>query len=142
MSSINLFPCILSNALLISRRSIYTASSGVDNALPVISVVTNICSVIDLFLRCVAWDMAITKSNLKLIFLIIQTANIFLETVKRIIGQSFDVGLLHFPGFCSVLKISCLISFGCFPVAAIILYLSAIFYTQLLVSIELGLPFY
>ena len=71
--------------------------------------------------------MDIAESNLELIVFIIQTANIFLRTDKRIIGRRFDVGPFRFPGFCSALKIPCLISFGCFPVAAILLYIAAIF---------------
>ena len=49
--------------------------------------------------------MGIGESNLKLILFIIQTANIFLRTNKRIIGERFDIGPFGFPGFCSALKI-------------------------------------
>ena len=68
--------------------------------------------------------MGDAESNLELILFIIQTANIFLRTDKRIIGRRFDVGPFGFPGFCSALKIPGMISFGCFPVAAILLYVA------------------
>ena len=68
-------------------------SSVDDIVLSIISLVVNTCSVIDLFLRYAAWDMGIAKSNLQFIFFIIQTANIFIRTDKRIIGQRFYVGL-------------------------------------------------
>ena len=110
-----------------SKRSRYTVSSIDDIVLSIISLVANTCSVVDLFLRYTAWDMGIAESNLELILFIIQTANIFLRTDKRIIGRRFDVGPFGFPGFCSALKIPCVISFGCFPVAAILLYIAAIF---------------
>ena len=55
--------------------------------------------------------------------LIIQTANIFLRTNKRIIGQAFDVSHFGFLGFCSALKIPCVISFRCFPGAVIYIYI-------------------
>ena len=57
------------------------------------------------FLKYAASDMGIGESNLKLILFIIQTANIFLRTNKRIIGERFDIGPFGFPGFCSALKI-------------------------------------
>ena len=110
-----------------SKRSRYTVSSVDDIVLSIISLVANTCSVVDLFLRYAAWDMGIAESNLELILFIIQTANIFLRTDKRIIGRRFDVGPFGFPGFCSALKIPCVISFGCFPVTAISLYIAAIF---------------
>ena len=102
-------------------------SSVDDIVLSIISLVANTWSVVDLFLRYAAWDMGITESNLELILYIIQTANIFLRTNKIIISPRFDVGPLGFPGICSALKIPCVISFGFFPVAAILLYISAIF---------------
>ena len=110
-----------------SKRSRYTVSSVDDIDLSIISLVANTCSVVDLFLRYAAWDMGIAVSYLELILFIIQTANIFLRTNKRIIGQGFNVGPFCFPGFCSAIKIPCMISSGCFPVAAILLYISAIF---------------
>ena len=70
-SSINVFLFILSNALLMSRRSRYTFPS-VDHIYA-------------------AWEMGIAESNLKLILFIIQAANIFLRTVKRIIGQNKEI---------------------------------------------------
>ena len=109
-----------------SKRSKYKVSSVAD-ILSIISLVANTCSVADLFLRYAAWDMGIAESNLELTLFIIKTANIFLRTDKRIIGRRFDVGPFGFPGFCSAVKIPCVISFGCFPVAAILLYISAIF---------------
>ena len=69
-----------------SRRSRYTVSSVGDTVLSIISLVANTCSVVDLFLRYAAWDMGIAESNLELILFIIQTANTFLRTDKRIIG--------------------------------------------------------
>ena len=60
-SSINVFLYILSNALLMSRRSRYTFPS-VDHIYA-------------------AWEMGIAESNLKLILFIIQAANIFLGGV-------------------------------------------------------------
>ena len=75
--------------------------------------------------------MSIAESNPKLILFIIQNANIFLGTSDRtIVGRRFDVGPFSFSRFCSSLKISCEISYECFP------YL---FDTQLLVSILLVL---
>ena len=106
------------------------AVSSVDDILLFsISLVANTCSsVVDLFLRYAAWDMGSTEVNLELILFSIQTANIFLRTGKRFIDLRFDVG---FPGFCSALKTPCvipiLLRFGCFPGAAILLYISAIF---------------
>ena len=107
-----MFLCILSNALLMSRRSRYTVSSADDIVLLIIGLVANTCSVVHLFLRYAAWDM---------LLFIIQTANIFQRTDKRIVGRRFDVGPFGFPGFCSALKIPCVISFGCFPVTALLL---------------------
>ena len=112
------------NAL--SKRSRHKVSS-VDIVLSIISLVANSCSVVDLFLRHAAWDMGIAESNLQLILFIIQTANIFLRTDKRIIGQKFDVGRFGFSGFFGGFKIPCVISFGCFLVGAVLLYISAIF---------------
>ena len=71
--------------------------------------------------------MGIAESNLDLINFIIQTTNIFLRTDKRIIGPRFDVAPFGFHSFCSALKIPCMIPFGCFPVAAILVYISATF---------------
>ena len=121
-----MFLCILSNTLLKSRRSRYTISSVHGIFLSIISLVANVCSVVDLFLRYVVWDMGIAKANLKLTLFIIQTAKLFLRTDKRIIGRRFDVGLFGFSGFCSALQIPCAISFVYFPVAAILLHISAI----------------
>ena len=67
--------------------------------------------------------MGIAESNLELILFIIQNTNIFLRRNKGIIGQRFDVGPFGFTGFCSALKILCMISFECCPVAAIMLYI-------------------
>ena len=111
-----MFLCILSNALLMSKRSRYTVSSVDDIVLSTISLVGNTCSVVDLFSRYAAWDMGIGDSNLELILLPIRKTN------KRIIGRKFDVGPFGFPGFCSDLKVPCVISFACFPVAAILFY--------------------
>ena len=119
--------CILSNALLMSKRSRYTVLFVDYTVLSIISLVAKTGSVVDLFLRYAAWDMNIAESNLELILFIIQTPNMFLRTDKRIISQRFDVGPFGFPGFCSALKIPCVISFGCFPVAAISLHIAAIF---------------
>ena len=96
-------------------------------AISIISLVANTCSVVDLFLRYAAWDMGIAESNLELFLFIIQAANIFLRIDKRIIDGRFYVGPFNFPCFCSALNIPCMISFGCFPVAAILSYISAIF---------------
>ena len=71
-SSINVFLWILPNALLISRSGRYTVLS-----------LANTCSVVDLFLQYPAWDMGIAEPNLKLIFLYIQTANVFIRTNKK-----------------------------------------------------------
>ena len=98
-----------------------------DIVLSIISLVANTCSIVDLFLRYAAWDMGIAESHLELILFVIQSANIFLRTDKRIISQRFDVGPFVFPGFCSALKIPCMISFGCFLVETMFLYISAIF---------------
>ena len=49
--------------------------------------------------------MGITESNLELILFIIQNANIFLRTDKKVIGRRFNVGPFGFHGFCSALKI-------------------------------------
>ena len=100
-------------------------SSVDDIVLSIISLVVNTCSVVDLFLRYAAWDMGIAKSNLQFIFFIIQTANIFIRTDKRIIGQRFYVGLFGFLGFSCAVKVPRVISFCCFPMTAILL--SAIF---------------
>ena len=121
----------MSNALLMSRKSRYTVSSVDRIVLSNISLVANTCSVLDLFLRYAARDMGIAESNLELILFIIQAANILLRTGKRIIGRRFDVCPFGFPGFCSAVKIPCLISFGCFPVAVVVYIF---FHTQLLVS--------
>ena len=118
----------MSNALLMSKRSRYKVSSVDDIVHSIISLAANTCSVVDLFLRYAVWDIGIAESNLELTLFIIQTANIFLRTDKRIIGRRFDVGPFGFPGFCSALKIQYVISFGCFPVAAILLYVSACFF--------------
>ena len=56
-------------------------------------------------MRYAAWDMGITESNLELILFIIQNANIFLRTDKKVIGQRFNFGPFGFHGFCSALKI-------------------------------------
>ena len=122
-----MFLCVLSNALLMSKRSRYTVSSVDDIVFSIISLVANTCSVVDLFLGYGAWDVGIAESNLELILFIIQTANIFLRTNKIIIARRFNVGPFGFPGFCSAFKIPCVISFGCFPVAATLLHISAIF---------------
>ena len=119
--------CILSKASLTSRRSKHTVSSVDNIVLYIISLVANICSVVDLFLRYAAWDMRIAESNLKLVIFIIQTDNIFLRTDKRIIGRRFNVGSFGFPGFCSAIKIPCVILFGYFAVAAKLLYISVNF---------------
>ena len=100
-------------------------SSVDDIVLSIISLVVNTCSVIDLFLRYAAWDMGIAKSNLQFIFFIIKTANIFIRTDKRIIGQRFYVGLFGFLGFSCALKVPRVISLCCFPMTVILL--SAIF---------------
>ena len=71
----------------------------------------------------VAWDMDIVESNLKVIL----TANIFLRTDKIIIGRRFHVDSFSFPGFCSALKVPCVISIGCFLVTTILMPMSAIF---------------
>ena len=83
-----------------------------DIVLSIISLVANACSVVDLFLRYAAHDMGIEESNLELILFIMQSPNIFLRTDKRIIGRRSDFGTFCFPGFCSALKIPCVISFG------------------------------
>ena len=62
----------------------------------VISLLANTYSVVGLFLRYALWDMGTAESNLKLILFIIQTANIFLRTDKRIIAQRFDIGPFGF----------------------------------------------
>ena len=66
-----MFLCILSNALLMSKRSRYTVSSADDIVLSIISLVANTCSVVDLFLRYAAWDMGIAESNLELILFLL-----------------------------------------------------------------------
>ena len=43
------------------------------------------------------------------------------------LDDCFDVDPFGFPGFCSAPKIPCVISFGCYPVSSILLYISAIF---------------
>ena len=63
-----------------------------DIVLSMISLVANKCSVVDLYLRYTAWDVGITESNLEFILFIIQVANIFLRTDKRIICRRFVVG--------------------------------------------------
>ena len=70
-----------------SKRRRHTVSSVGDTVLSVISLVGNRCSVVGVFLRYAAWDIGIAGSNLELILFIIWTANIFLRTDKRIIGQ-------------------------------------------------------
>ena len=55
-----MFLCILSNALLMSKRSRYTVSSVDDIVLSAISLVGNTCSVVDLFSRYAAWDISFT----------------------------------------------------------------------------------
>ena len=122
-----------------SKNSRYTVSCVDDIVLSIISLIANTCPAVDLFLQYAAWDMGIAESNLELILFITQTANIFLRTNKRIIGRIFDVGPFGCPSFCSVLKIPCVISFGCFPVAAILFIYLQFFHTQLLVSILLVL---
>ena len=102
--SINVFLCILSKALLMSKRSRYIVSSVDDIVLSIISLVANTCSAVDLFLQHTAWDMGIAESNLELILFIIQTDNIFLRAEKRIIVPRFDVDPFGFPDFCSALK--------------------------------------
>ena len=87
-----MFFCILSNTLLMSKKSKYTFSSVDDSVLSIISLVANTYSVVDLFLRYAAWGMGIAESNLELINLIIQTTNIFLRTNKRIIGRRLVLG--------------------------------------------------
>ena len=103
-------------------RTLCSCLKGVDIQFhpSIISLVANTCSVVDLFLRYAASDIGITESNLELILFITQTANIFLRTDKIIIGQRFDVGPFDFP---------CVVLFGCFPVAATLLHISAISYT-------------
>ena len=113
-----------------SRRSRYAVSFVDDIVLSVISLVWNICSVVDLFLRYAAWGMGIAESNLKLILFIIQTANIVLSTGKGIIGRRFDVSPFGFPGFCSCFKNSAcdfiwVLSCGC----NIDVYICDFFYT-------------
>ena len=109
-----------------SQRSRYTISSVDDIVLSIISFVANTCSVVDLFLPYAVWDMGIEDSNLEFTLFIMQTANIFVRTDKIIIGRRFNVGLLGFPGFCSALKMLCVVSLGGFRVTAISLYISAI----------------
>ena len=122
-----MFLCMLLNTLLISKRSRYMVSSVDDIVLSIISLVANTNFVVDLFLWYAAWDMGITEYNLELILFIIQTANIFLGMNKRIISWRFDVGPFRFPSFGKALKILCMISFQCFLVAAILLYISDFF---------------
>ena len=86
-----MFLCILSNALLMSKRRRYTVSSVCDTVLSVISLVANRCSVVDVFLRYAAWDIGIAGSNRELILFSIWTANIFPRTDKRIIGRRLAV---------------------------------------------------
>ena len=81
--SINVFLCILSKALLMSKRSRYTVSSVDDIVLSIISLVANTCSAVDLFLQHTDWDMGIAESNLELILFIIQTDNIFSKNRKK-----------------------------------------------------------
>ena len=107
-----------------SNLSRYTVSSVDDIVLSIISLAANTCSAVNLFLRYAAWDMGIAESNFELVLFIMQIANIFLRMHKRIIGQRFDVGPSGFPGFCSALKTRCVISFGCFSVAAVLLYIA------------------
>ena len=72
--------------------------------------------------------MDITESNVELILLIIKTTNIFLRTDKRIIGRKIGISPFGFPGVWSAHVIPCVISLECFPVAAILLYISPIFF--------------
>ena len=64
------------------------------------------------------------ESNIEFILFIIQTGNIFVIRDNRIIGRKFDVAVFGLPSFCSALKNPCLISYGCLPVVAILLYIS------------------
>ena len=52
--------------------------------------------------------------------------NIFLSMDRSIIGLKFSGGPFGLPGFCSGVRMPSVISSGCSPVFAVVLYMSAI----------------